>query len=176
MPLKQCEKIGHFYDSAIHSQCPYCNELNNVTRLPDAGVIMPPFDQTPPIGPDEDDMYGDCFDRVDPVVGWLVVINGHERGRDYHIHSDNNFIGRHEKSDICLRGYEEIYREKHANISYDTHENKYYLSPGEGPRLIRHNSEAIFKTVELQAYDIIEMGRTQFLFLPLCSERFTWTK
>lgn len=31
---------------------------------------------------------------IDPVVGWLVCISGAEKGRDYRIHSDNNFIGR----------------------------------------------------------------------------------
>lgn len=71
------------------------------------------------------------MDKVDPVVGWLVAINGRENGRDYRIHSDNNFITRHKKSDIYLRGYEKICREKHANISYDRRDNKYYLSPGE---------------------------------------------
>ena len=28
---------------------------------------------------------------VDPVVGWLVRLNGKEKGMDYRIHSDNNF-------------------------------------------------------------------------------------
>lgn len=191
MPMKQCEKAGHFYDSAIHSQCPYCNsEFNNATRPLDPGVTMPPQDYAdidrtraggmPPRGPAEDDGRTQVVIKkelgVDPVVGWLVATNGSEKGRDYRIHSDNNFIGRHEKSDICIRGDETISREKHAIISYDTRDNKYYLSPGEGRSIIRHNDKSIFMTVELQAYDTVEIGRTQLVFIPLCSERFTWTK
>ena len=31
---------------------------------------------------------------LDPVVGWLVCIAGPDKGRDYRIHSERNFLGR----------------------------------------------------------------------------------
>ncbi len=112
---------------------------------------------------------------IDPVVGWLVSLNGKEKGRDYRIHSDNNFIGRGEQMDICIRGDETISRVNHAVISYDTRDKLFYFSRGDGRSIVRLNGKAMLTTAELNAYDIIEIGKTQLLFIPLCGERFEWT-
>lgn len=111
---------------------------------------------------------------VDPVVGWLVCVDGTEKGRDYRIHSDNNYIGRSDRMDICLRGDETISRENHAVVSYDLVDNTFYFSPGDGRAIVRFNGKAIFNTVELKAYDTITIGKTVLTFVPLCSEKFTW--
>lgn len=113
---------------------------------------------------------------IDPVVGWLVCVRGKEKGRDYRIHCDNNFIGRSEKMDVCVRGDETISRENHAIISFDARDRVYYFSPGDGRSIVRVNNRAIFQTTTLCAYDIIEIGRTSLMFVPLCGERFEWTK
>ncbi len=111
---------------------------------------------------------------IDPVVGWLVCVEGKEKGRDYRMHSDNNFIGRGEKMDICVRGDDTISRENHAIISYDTRDKVYYLSPGEGRSIVRLNEKALFSTASLAAYDKIELGNTKFVFIPLCGGEFAW--
>lgn len=111
---------------------------------------------------------------IDPVVGWLVCVEGKEKGRDYRMHADNNFIGRSERMDICVRGDETISRENHAIISYDMVDNAYYFSPGDGRAIVRHNGKAIFQTVELKAHDTITIGKTEFRFVPFCGEKFTW--
>lgn len=111
---------------------------------------------------------------IDPVVGWLVCLAGKEKGRDYRIHSDNNYVGRSEKMDICIRGDETISRENQAVITYDTNDNRYYFSPGDGRSIVRVNDKAIFQTVELKAYDRITIGKTELLFMPLCGEKFAW--
>lgn len=111
---------------------------------------------------------------IDPVVGWMVCVNGKEKGRDYRIHSDNNYIGRSEKMDICIHGDETISRENHAVISYDGVDKIYYFSPGEGRNIVRHNGKAIFQTIELHAYDRVVVGKTELLFIPLCGETFEW--
>lgn len=111
---------------------------------------------------------------MDPVTGWLVSISGSEKGRDYRIHSDNNFIGRGEKMDICIRGDETISRERHAVIAYDTREKIFYFAPGEGRSINRVNGKAVLGMVTLNPYDVIEIGCTKFLFIPLCGERFEW--
>ena len=112
---------------------------------------------------------------IDPVVGWLVCVNGKEKGRDYRIHSDNNYIGRSEKMDICVRGDETISRENHAVVSYDSIDKIYYFSPGEGRNIVRHNGKAIFQTVELNMYDRVVVGKTELLFMPLCGNDFEWS-
>ncbi len=112
---------------------------------------------------------------IDPVVGWLICVSGKEKGRDYRIHSDNNYIGRSEKMDICIRGDETISRENHAVVSYDSVDKIYYFSPGDGRNIVRHNSKAIFQTVELAPYDRVIVGKTELLFLPLCGKEFEWS-
>ena len=111
---------------------------------------------------------------IDPVVGWLVSISGEEKGRDYRIHADNNFIGRSERMDICIRGDETISRENHAIISYDTVDKVFYFSPGDGRSIVRYNGKALFQTTELKSHDHIIIGKTELIFVPFCTEDFTW--
>lgn len=114
--------------------------------------------------------------NMDPVVGWLVAVSGPEKGRDYRIHSDNNYIGRADSMDVCIRADDAISRERHAIISYDTRERLFYFAPGSGRSIIRVNGKAVLTMVELQAYDEIEIGMTKLLFIPLCGEKFEWSK
>lgn len=111
---------------------------------------------------------------IDPVVGWLICIDGKEKGRDYRIHADNNFIGRSDAMDICIRGDETVSRENHAIVSYDTVDNTYYFSPGEGRAIVRLNNQALFQTAVIKAYDKITIGKSTFVFLPLCGSEFSW--
>ena len=111
---------------------------------------------------------------IDPVVGWLICTEGADKGQDYRLHADNNYIGRGEKMDVCVRGDDTISRDNHAVVSYDLREKIYYFSPGSGRGIVRVNDKAVFTTLELKSYDIIELGNSKFLFLPLCGEGFNW--
>ncbi len=111
---------------------------------------------------------------VDPVVGWLVRLNGKDKGTDYRIHSDNNFIGRSEKMDIAIKGDETISRDNQAILTYDSQEKLFYFSPSEGRSVVRVNGKAILQTVELKAYDRLTIGKTELMFVPLCGEKFEW--
>ena len=111
---------------------------------------------------------------VDPVVGWLVQMDGKNKGKDYRIHSDNNYIGRGEQMDVRIKGDDTISRENQAIITYDNKEKKYYFSPGEGRSVIRLNGKAIFQTSELKAYDKVTIGQTELVFVPFCRNDFSW--
>ena len=185
MPMKQCTKSGHYYNASIYSECPYCNstvlgptipvqretsnEMINPTHSVKDNNIMP-------ANRDEGRTVAVVMKEIgiDPVVGWLVCIEGQEKGRDYRIHSDNNYIGRSEKMDICLRGDDTISRENHAVISFDTVSKIFYVSPGEGRSIVRLNGKALFSTSEIRSYDTIEIGKTKLLFIQLCGDRFKW--
>ena len=101
-------------------------------------------------------------------------MEGREKGRDYRIHTDNNYIGRGDKMDICIRGDDTISRENHAIISFDARDKIYYFSPGDGRSIVRLNNKAIFATNQIQAYDVVEIGKTKLVFIPLCGEKFEW--
>lgn len=111
---------------------------------------------------------------VDPAVGWLVSLTGKEKGKDYRLHSDNNFVGRSEKMDVCIKNDDTISRENQAVVTYDAESRSYFFSPGEGRSVIRLNGKAIFQTAELAAYDKLTIGKTELLFIPLCGEEFAW--
>ena len=111
---------------------------------------------------------------IDPVCGWLVCISGPEKGRDYRIHSDNNHVGRSPSMDICINGDETISRDNIATISYDSQENEYFFTPGDGRSIVRVNSKAVYQTTKLNAYDVLVLGNTELVFVPLCGERFKW--
>lgn len=192
MQMKQCPN-GHFYDQSLNASCPYCTSTSanvNVTQANSpggVGLTMPvenpdisehtrPGNLSQPADSDRTMAIIQKEMGIDPVVGWIVCTKGKEKGKDYRIHADNNFIGRSEKMDICIRGDDTISRENHAIISYDTQENLYYFSPGEGRSIVRFNGKAIFATVELKAYDEIGLGSCKFIFIPLCGEEFNWKK
>ena len=196
--MKQCADGGHYYDASIHNECPYCGGGYGATTPLDGGRTMPLGGAAPPpnipaaasaASPADNRTrplsagVGDIGRTVaivkeelgiDPVVGWLICLDGKEKGRDYRIHTDNNYIGRGEKMDICIRGDDTISRENHAVISYDAREKLFYFTPGDGRSIVRLNDKGLFSTTEIKAHDIVEIGKTKLVFLPLCGENFEW--
>lgn len=185
--MKRCEKCGSFYNQAKDPVCPYCNGSQGTvdkTMPIDPGVTAPVGGMDKTIAsvnmtrPSDDDRTMPVFRMetgIDPVVGWLVCVSGTEMGRDYKVHSDNNYIGRSEKMDICIRGDETISRENHATITYDNRDRVFYFTPGEGRSIVRLNGKALLMTSEIKAYDKIELGTTELVFIPLCGQTFDWS-
>lgn len=201
MEMRKCEN-GHYYDASVNSTCPYCNNQGSYGQfgsdtgktLPmgamgaDTGKTLPvqpeagstlPLDFNPAASNADDGKTIAVIKEtmgIDPVVGWLVCISGSEKGKDYRIHADNNFIGRSGKMDICIDGDETISRENHAVVSYDTVDGTYYFSPGDGRSIVRYNGKAIFQTTELKSHDHLIIGKTELVFVPFCNEQFSWTE
>jgi hypothetical protein len=198
MEMKQCSN-GHFYDASKFSECPNCNSSSanvNMTRPLEVGPTMPvsrgaeSVDSgssghtysmaTPNKGASADRERTVALIKhktgIDPVVGWLVCVAGTDKGRDYRIHSDNNAIGRSETMDICIHGDNTISRENHAFISFDAKDKIFYFRPGDGRSIVRFNGKALFNTTEIAPYDVIELGETKLIFVPLCGERFDWSE
>lgn len=112
--------------------------------------------------------------NLEPVVGWLVCVDGPDKGKDFRIMAKNNTIGRSEKMDICIKGDTTISRENHARLAYDEKHNNFHLIPGESTNNIYLNDEPIYIPTKLSAYDVIEFGESKIIFVPLCNEKFTW--
>ncbi len=195
MGLIRCEK-GHYYDEQKHSTCPYCGvkeleeEISRFTPLETNGDA-PEDDEgktvrlsRPSGGPEgfalgggregETVAYLRSRTGMDPVTGWLVCVEGPEKGRDYRIRSERNTIGRSDQMDISIRGDETISRANHAFIVFDPRKNIFRVQAGEGRGLTYRNGEEVILSEKLEPYDVIEVGRTRLLFVPLCGERFSW--
>lgn len=111
---------------------------------------------------------------IRPPVGWLVCIRGTYVGRAFECKVGRSRIGRNLDMDICLSEDSSISRDVHAAIIYEPKNRIFYLQAGVSSGLTYHNGNLIFDHEELHAYDKIELGKTEFLFFPLCGENFTW--
>lgn len=109
-----------------------------------------------------------------PVVGWLVCVDGPAKGRDYRIHTQKNWIGRAPHMDICISGDNCISAEEDAFIAYEPKKKFFHFVPGKGRNLMYLNDDVLLSPVQLKPYDILTIGQTKLMFVPLCGERFDW--
>ena len=187
MQYKQCSR-GHFYDPIKNVSCPYCGVPNldvpGITkgkRKEDANLQSAYVGETVPkrenTGEEEIGRTMGLIQKtqgIDPVVGWLVCIDGADRGTDFRIRSENNFIGKLKSNDIVINGDDAISKEKHAIISFDPENTKFILQAGVSRGLVYLNNQPVYTPTELTAYDKIKLGQTVLLFVPLCGEQFKW--
>ena len=118
--------------------------------------------------------YENAATSVRPVTGWLVCIEGTEKGKDFRIHGEMNYIGRSKSNDVVLSSDPTVSRERHAVIAYDDREKLFFFAPASGSSLVRQNGRPVLNTVELKAGDRLEIGSGIYLFVPLCGENFQW--
>lgn len=194
MNLVRCEN-GHFYDSERFDECPHCNQTTVSTVIEDddgnKGYTMPinpgtDSDLTPSkrLGDIVGDAKGDddaqktigYFGSIpsEPVVGWLVAIEGEHFGEDFKLHTGKNFIGRSKNMDVVLSGDSSVSRERHAILLYEPKSNMFLVQPGDSKELFYLNNEVVLSATKIQAYDILSIGDSRLLFIPCCSEKFNW--
>ncbi|WP_420264520.1 FHA domain-containing protein [Candidatus Magnetominusculus dajiuhuensis] len=181
--MKRCAS-GHYYDSGKYSNCPLCG-----VDIPNIGSTRPkggshPTDIFPatrakagsPAPNIEVETVGLFTDKTgtDPVTGWLVCIEGTQKGRDYRLRSEKNFIGRADTMDVCIKGDEAISRLNHAVVSYNPRTNSFKIITGEGRGIVFLNGEEVASVKDLNPYDEIELGKTRLKFFPCCGEYFKW--
>ena len=111
---------------------------------------------------------------VEPVVGWVVIINGPERGKSMQLKSGRNFVGRAPGNDIVLREDTTVSREKHAIIVFEPRTQTFLVQPGTSKELFYVNDDVVLDTKKIEAYDTLSIGRTKLVFIPFCGEFFSW--
>jgi hypothetical protein len=182
---QRCEK-GHFFDPAKHVSCPHCG-VPGLSIEPNVTLPAPgrTFGVSKPVDTDSTRAHNNSeagatvgvFKAklgIEPVVGWLVCVSGPDRGRDYRIRSQRNFIGRDARMDICISSDDQISRENHAALTYDPRANTFKLAPGESHGITYLNGESVDLPVNLKQFDSIELGNTKLIFIPFCGEAFQW--
>lgn len=133
-----------------------------------AGYVSDQYNPTMPVG------YDTSNQVIRPVTGWLVCVEGAEKGRDYRLHAEMNYIGRNKSNDVVLSSDPTVSRERHALIAYDNREKMFFFAPANGSSLVRQNGRPVLSTVELKSGDRLEIGSGIYLFIPLCGETFEW--
>ena len=194
---------GHVYDADQFPSCPYCNRNTRAIQFGATAAPAGYGATTAPAGygaapAGRDDTIGQTvmpeairrrmeqerdnrtvgeFKRklgYEPVVGWLVCVEGPEVGKDYRLYGRINTIGRAEDNDVVLAQEHTVSQKNHVRLAYDAKHNNYQLIPGDGSNVTYLNDEPLYVPQRLNAYDILEMGETKLMFIPLCNDRFRW--
>ena len=195
--MKQCPK-GHIYDEKKNSDCPYCKNGGNAGFQPIGGGSQPDFPKTVPISGAPDSMpfpptspvdsgnvnagmsvtisLEETASGINPVRGWLVVIDGEKAGLSFEIHGEQNSVGRGQKFDINLSFDKAVSSDGNAVIAYESRNKKFFLSPvlGKGKNNVYHNEAILLTPVELKDYDKIQFGTSTYVFRSFCNDSFTY--
>lgn len=180
MAIVQC-KNKHYYDNVKYKECPHCKRMLGTGQNPvidDVGVTVPFF-------PEQIDGGGNSAEsqqqktigaffagkNVNPISGWLVCIDGENRGRSFEIHVGKNYVGRSMKMDIHTND-DTISRENHFSIVFEPISCSFYVVAGNG--LAYLNGNMITEAEPLKEDDQIEAGKSRYVFVPYCRKGRDW--
>ena len=114
-------------------------------------------------------------ETVRPATGWLVCINGATKGTDYRIYQGYTYIGRDPAQNQIAIPDDHISSVPSARILYEEESRKFFINETNGARNPVYLNEKLFDgRVMLNPYDIIRLGNTSLLFVPLCTDKFAW--
>ncbi|MDD6037976.1 MAG: hypothetical protein PUD20_04130 [bacterium] len=189
--------VGHYYDGDKYPNCPHCCK-NSQEKIQYAS--SPSFEQgskkmkttvssekdsslTEIVGRSKETDFDDdertvllCMTnkRAEPVVGWLVCIKGESFGESYPLRGNKNYIGCLANSNVIIRQDNDVFEEQYGVIIYDNYRRTFIAQPRETRESYYINGKTVINDVQLQAYDILDMGNARLIFMPLCSEKFCW--
>lgn len=174
----QCTRNNHVY-MGPDDHDPGCS----ICAAEDAELskTRPYYEPSPtiPMGGEPDNgktqsFYSHLKTEVEPVVGWIVCIQGPDKGRDWRLVAGNNFIGRSAQMPVALTGDDAVSRERHAVITFEPRQQAFSISAGGGSGLVYRNGDAVVTSAPLEGHDRIELGKTTLLFVPLAGAKFAW--
>ncbi len=161
---------GHYYDDEKYSDCPMCKNANhNNVDIKTVGLYSTSKNNN------DEKTIGINLKKnsCDPVVGWLVCIEGPDRGRDFRIHSGRNFMGRDYKNDIPISGDSSITRENAGYIIYEPRKNVFMVANGESMSMFVNDKEIINPCI-LNDGDKISIGTYVFELVIYCKGDKKW--
>lgn len=191
MSIIRCEKGLHFYDDTKYDTCPHCqlqkDRMLKHTMQEQMTVAM--YSEEIPkleeyvLQSENRKITANDYGRTvgyfspvrgnDYVTGWLVCIQGPEKGRDYRLHHGFNRVGRSMNMDIFVPDDPAISRETHCSIVYDARSNRFYAVPGKGT-LTYVNQELLEYQKTLNGGERLQLGDSCFEFIAYCREGHTW--
>jgi hypothetical protein len=112
--------------------------------------------------------------NINPVVGWLVCIDGNHLGDSFNIYTGRNSIGRSDVNKIVLDKDMSVSRDKHCFIIFEPKKCEFIFMHGESDSLTYVNDEPVYDKKQIFKNDKIQVGNCILLFVPLCDDNFKW--
>ncbi len=175
---------GHFFDQEKHDSCPWCSlseeeqpQGQEKTRKLDLERPHPP---TPPPSPVPSPAGGPKTRRLDqtedgirPVMGWLVCVEGPDKGSDYRLHTGKNFLGRDPSMDVCIRRDRAVSRLRHAVVTFEPKKGAFWLQPGDSEGLVYLDDELVSAHTQIAPDQVIEVGDSRLVLVPFDKGKYT---
>lgn len=111
---------------------------------------------------------------VEPVVGWLVCVEGMDKGAHFILKAGVNNLGRSVNMDVSIRNDVYVSRDRHSILTYEEESREFFIAPGIGQSITYMNEKPVLSAQKLTEGDCIRMGKTKLIFVPLCSAEFGW--
>jgi len=106
------------------------------------------------------------------VVGWLVGLNGPNRGESFPVRMGRNVLGRDKRSDIVVT--DDQASSHHADLVFRPEERRFILMDHNSTNGTYVNEMEIEPRKDLSGNDVIRIGSQKFLFTPLIGDGFYW--
>ena len=113
---------------------------------------------------------------------FFAGIGGEDKGVDFHLNYDYTYIGRgfvsgENSKEVGVKLSDQSLTRKSATacVLYEVKKHEFYVSNclgAEKPTYL--NGELVSGFNKLAAGDVIEVGNSKLLFVPLCTEKFAW--
>jgi hypothetical protein len=185
MAVIRCPK-GHFYDNIKYSHCPYCGEqleedktVSFAQAFGEASgdsafktVALQEFEQE---ADDEDHTVSIYAQQkgLDFITGWLVCVEGPERGRDYRLHQGFNRIGRDYSLDVTIADESVPDKKVMCAVVYDDRTN-HFFAVEQPDQIVYLDEKPIQGAVQIDQGSVLHIGNGRYEFIPFCREGKTW--
>ena len=137
-----------------------------------------PIDKEPSAG-DRTEIFLPPSVKIDPAVGWLVCVDGVDKGRSFRLVKGNNTIGRPggaKKYAVSLSDQAISRKGACGVIVYNEKSNRFFITPGDLTTNINPylDDEILLSPKELHARSRLEIAGEKLIFVPFCSDKFKW--
>lgn len=112
-----------------------------------------------------------------PVVGWLVCIEGPDKGKDFCLHGAKSTVGRRKDSSVILSDPKISRKGFPALIVYDDRKShQFYLASGDAAseNNVELGGNMLLGQSVINPYDEIRIEDTVLVFVPFCGDEFYW--
>lgn len=117
--------------------------------------------------------YDDNEMKDEPVVGWIVILSGADKGRSFTLHMGVNVIGSLSDSDVTIKNDMNMLG-KHAVVAYEPYAREFVLSKAEQNAVLITNGQEITDNSILQDRQTFFAAGTEMMLVSFCNKDFDW--